>query len=120
MIIRFFFFFSIKSFRTDIAVNLRSIFYLIKGINLLTTRHRETCWQNDDVSIRVSESENTIKEKYVEIKKKATRAICQAKFKAEKRRPGDVLQGDGSKGYMFKIAKRIWSKLIRIFLVNKI
>ena len=115
MIIRFFFF-SIKSFRTDIAVNLGSIFYLIKGINLLTTRHRETCWQNDDVSIRVSESENTIKEKYVEI----TRAICQAKFKAEKRRPGDVLQGDGSKGYMFKIAKRIWSKLIRIFLVNKI
>ena len=50
-----------------------------------------------------------IKEKYIEVKKKAARATYQAKCKAEKRRPGDVMQKDGPKGYVFKITKRIWS-----------
>ena len=80
-----------------------------------TNKHGDAGW-NDDVSNRVREKcklwkerkqRNTSKERYLEVKKEAKRAVYQAKCKAERKRFGNVVWRDDQKCDVIKIAKRM-------------
>ena len=77
-------------------------------------RHKETWWWNDKVDDAVKQKRKLWKEwkqgkidknDYLEAKRKAKRAVYQAKCESERKRFGEIERRDDQKNEVFKIAK---------------